>query len=350
MGETAVNRLPIFAGQGYNRRMNTLWDVGLTTTHWLQTNYPQLIGFFRFISQLGLEEFYLVLIPLIYWCFDKQLGKHLSYIFLVTNAWNPLLKHSFRGPRPYWLDPSVELWPETSYGIPSSHVQLTTAIYLFLAGWFRKGGIWLLAIFMISAMSLSRIYLGAHFIHDVIAGFLVSVLVLIGYAVWQRVYAPTFAKQILGFRLMIAILVPMVIAILYVLIRFIIGAPDESVSWASRIPVAELEGVEGMATAVGALLGAGIGLTLEGSRVRMITKGTVLQKIGRFLLGIIVTLALWRGLSLIFPADPLWLAIPLRILRYFITLLWVSFYAPMTFVYLKLAAAEPAPQLTMTPP
>lgn len=330
--------------------MDTLWDASLEATRWLQATYPQLAGFFTFISQLGLEEFYLAVIPLLYWSVDKQLGRHLAYVFLFVNALNPLFKHAFRGPRPFWLDASVELWPETSYGIPSGHTQLATAVYLFLAGWFRKTWGWLLAIFMVIAMNVSRVYLGSHFIHDVLAGTLIALIVLFGYFLWQRTYAANFGKRILGYRLMVAIVIPLVLALLYFVMRLIIGAPNINVAWASHITEAELEGLEGMATAVGSLLGAGIGLTLERSRVRFLSQGTVWQRIGRFLLGIIVTIALWRGLSLIFPADPLWLAIPLRILRYFITLLWVSFYAPMAFVRLKLAAAEPTPQITMTPP
>ncbi len=106
--------------------MDTLWDASLEATRWLQATYPQLAGFFTFISQLGLEEFYLAVIPLLYWSVDKQLGRHLAYVFLFVNALNPLFKHAFRGPRPFWLDASVELWPETSYGIPKELLLLLT--------------------------------------------------------------------------------------------------------------------------------------------------------------------------------------------------------------------------------
>ncbi|MCA9936575.1 MAG: phosphatase PAP2 family protein [Ardenticatenaceae bacterium] len=330
--------------------MEPLFDLGLQATRWLQATYPQLEGFFRFISTLGLEEFYLAIVPLIYWSIDKRLGRNLAYVFLFTNSWNVLFKHALRGPRPFWFDSSLELWPEDSYGIPSGHAQMATAVYLFIAGWLRKGWVWFVAVLGVILMGVSRVYLGAHFIHDVVAGILISLIILIGYIIWQQRFAMPFGKRILGYRLMIAILVPIGLALLYVVIRLLIGAPDESVQWAAYIPVAELAGLEGMATAVGSLLGAGIGLTLENGRVRFKTQGSLWQRLLRFLLGIIVTLALWRGLSLIFPADPLWLGIPLRIFRYAITLLWVAYYAPMLFVRLRLAEAEPAPQITMTPP
>ncbi len=330
--------------------MEPLYDLGLQASQWLQVNYPQLAGFFRFISNLGLEEFYLAVIPLLYWSIDKQLGRNLAYVFLFANAWNGMLKHAFREPRPYWLDPTLELWPEESYGIPSGHSQLATAVYLFIAGWLRKRWVWVVAILMVLLMGLSRVYLGSHFIQDSVAGTLLAIIILIGYVIWRQRFALPFGKRILGFRLMIALLVPIGVALLYTLIRLIIGLPDENVAWAAYIPTAELAGVESVATAVGSLLGAGIGLTLEASRVRFKTKGPLWQKAARFLIGIVITLALWAGLDQIFPPDPLWLAIPLRILRYTVVLLWVAYYAPLVFVRLKLAEAEPPPQITMTPP
>ncbi len=115
--------------------MDPIYEFGLNMTRYLQETFPQLEGFFTFISTLGLEEFYLSLFPLIYWCIHKTVGKMFAYVFLITNALNPLFKAGFRGPRPYWLDPSLEMWEETSYGVPSGHVQLATVTYLFLAGW-----------------------------------------------------------------------------------------------------------------------------------------------------------------------------------------------------------------------
>lgn len=348
LGEFGVQRPYRCVRQKGDNRMNPLLEVGLETTRWLQAHYPQLAGLFKFISTLGLEEFYLALIPLIYWSIDKQLGRQLAYIFMFTYSWNPLLKHGLRGPRPYWLDPTLELWPEDSYGIPSGHAQLATAVYLLIAGWVRQPWVWFLAIVMTILMGVSRIYLGAHFIHDVVAGILISLIVLSGYLLWQRFYVRRFNKRILGFRLMIAILIPTVMGLIYVVMRLLIGAANETVAWSAYIPVAELSGMEGMATAVGSLLGTGIGLTLEGSRVRFLVQGPIWQRVARYIVGLIGALLFWRGLSLIFPADPLWLAIPLRILRYTVTLLWVSFYAPMLFVRLKLATAEPPPTINLS--
>jgi membrane-associated phospholipid phosphatase len=328
--------------------MDPLLQIGLEVTRWLQENYPQLEGFMQFISSLGTEQFYLALFPLIFWSVSKPVGKVFAYVFLLAYALNPLLKNGLRGPRPFWLDPSLMLWEESSYGVPSGHVQLTTVTYLFLAGWLRRWWGWVAAVVMIALMWLSRVYLGSHFIHDGLVGLLVSLLVLLGFLFWRQYLAAGFSRRILGYRLMVAISVPIVYGLMYVLVRVLTGPPDLTVPWAAYVPMAELDGIEGVATAVGMLLGIGIGLLLEGSRIRFRSDGPIWQRAIRYAVGMAVTLALWAGLDAIFPADPLWLAIPLRVLRYFLVAMWIAYFGPYLFVRFKLASADPDPGIDLT--
>jgi hypothetical protein len=120
-----------------------------------------------------------------------------------------------------------------------------------------------------------------------------------------------------------------------------------SVPWRDFIAEAELEGYEGMATAVGSLLGIGIGMALEGSWVRFLVGGALWKRVLRYLVGIAITVALWAGLRILFDVESLWLAIPLRVLRYFLVTLWAGYYAPLAFVRLRLAEAEPEPGIDL---
>ncbi|MEJ2747013.1 MAG: phosphatase PAP2 family protein [Anaerolineae bacterium] len=328
--------------------MEPIFTFGLEATRWLQGTFPQLEGFFRFISALGQEEFYLIFLPLIYWCWDKRLGKYLVYVFLFSTGLNALGKHLLRGPRPYWLDASVGLSHFSDYGVPSGHTQLTTTIYGFLAGWLKRGWMTWLAIFMIVAMGLSRVFLGVHFVHDVVAGFLLGLLVLIGFFVWYRYGSERYNKLILGQKLLWSFVIPVAMAAVYVIGLLIIGKPNTAVPWAAFIPDAEREGIDAMATAFGALLGFGIGIHLEASRIRFKVDGPIWQRLVRYVLGLVVTTALWAGLRVVFPDDPLWLAIPLRVLRYMLVTLWMSYYGPALFVRLKLASASPEPEIKLT--
>ena len=152
--------------------MENLFGTSLDFTRWLQENYPQLEGFFRAISNLGREEFYLAVMPLIYWCINKRLGKLLGYVLFIGVAINTTLKHAFRGPRPFWIDPAVGMEQTGGYGIPSGHTQYATSLYLLVASAIGGIWVWLFAVLLVLLMALSRVYLGAHFIYDVIGAFL----------------------------------------------------------------------------------------------------------------------------------------------------------------------------------
>ncbi len=147
---------------------------------------------------------------------------------------------------------------------------------------------------------------------------------------------------------MIAFIVPIVFAILYTLVRLLIGPPDLTVAWAGFIPEAELEGIEGFTTAVSSLFGIGVGLILESSRVRFRADGVIWKRIVRYVLGLVGAVLIWGGLKAVFPSDPLWLAIPLRFIRYTLLTLWIAYYAPIVFVRLKLAEADPDPGIDLS--
>jgi hypothetical protein len=288
----------------------------------------------------------LAVLPLIYWTINKRLGKLLGLTLFISFGINTIFKQAFRGPRPYWLDPSLGILETEGYGIPSGHTQNSTALLLLIAGWIRKGWVWFLAFLMIVLMGLSRIYLGDHFISDVVGGFLLGIIILVGIALWRRYLATSFSKRILGQRLLFAILVTLMLALVFVAVVLLIGAPNLSVPWVEYIPEAELTSKTEMATAVGALLGYSIGIILEGGRVRFRVDGSLGKRAARYILGIIVTVIIWRGLGTLFPDDPLWLAIPLQILRYTLVTLWASYYAPALFVRLRLADADPKPEIS----
>lgn len=328
--------------------MDQLIELGLGIIAWLQATFPGAVEVMGFISFLGSEEFFLLALPVIYWSINKQLAKRLGYLFLLTVMVLYALKHAFRQPRPYWIDPALGLGVSDSYGLPSGHVALTTVLVVFIAAWMRRGWVWLAALVYVLLMAFSRVYLGVHFPQDVVGGFLLGSLILLAFLLWQRQFAADYEKRTLGRRMFVVVLIPIVLVAVYAIALLLIGAPDLAVSWASYIPVAEIESMEGVTTGLGALLGFAIGTTLEGSRIRFRSKGTLWQHVGRLFLGFAGTLALWAGLDTLFPSEPLWLALPLRVLRYFLVLLWVTYFAPWLFVRLGLADADPEPEIKVT--
>ena len=319
--------------------MDELYRLSIALTIWLQENYPQLVGLMTIITSLGEELFFLAALPAVYWSIDKRSGRQLGYIFLLSAATNNIAKALFRQPRPFWLDPSVRLRESESYGLPSGHTQHATAVYLLLALWVRRGWMWLLALVMILLMALSRIYLGVHFIQDIIGGFLLGLVVLGLFLFWQQAFAERFSRRILGRRLLIMIAIPTALSLAYGAALLLLGAPNLDVAWAEFVPAAELIAHKDVVSTVAGLLGFGVGMILESSRVRFRSDGPVWQRVVRYLLGIAVALGIW-GLRAVLPADPEWLALPLRFLRYLLLLLWVTYFGPWLFVKLRLAAAD----------
>lgn len=328
--------------------MDPVYDFGLEASRWLQTQYPQLRTLMVGVSALGRFEFYLVILPLIYWCLHKQFGKQLIYIMAVANLLVNATKHLLRQPRPYWLDDSLALSTEPSYGIPSGHTISATVTYLFFASWVRRRWAWVLAGLVIFLMGLSRVYLGVHFVHDVVAGFILGVLVLIGDVTWRRNFHQQFRNRILGQRLLVVILVAIVPVTVYALVLLLLGAADETVAWGSFVAGAERESLDSVAAAAGLLLGVGMGFVLEATRVHFVVDGSARRRALRYLVGMVVVVLIWRGLGSIFPEDPLWLALPLRLFRYWLAGMWVAYYGPYIFIRLDLADASPEPDVRLT--
>ncbi|MFW6063502.1 MAG: phosphatase PAP2 family protein [Chloroflexota bacterium] len=328
--------------------MDTIHDLSLQAIRWLQAEYTHLAAFLRIVSHLGRFEFYLAVVPLIYWCVHKALGKELAYVLAVANAVLLVAKQAIRGPRPFWLDESLALSNESGFGAPSGHVQIATVIYLYVAAVVRQRRVWLLAFLAIGLMGFSRVFLGMHFVHDALAGFLVGVLILFACWAWRANFHKQFGNRILGQRLLVVVLVPLFFLGLYIgLMTFLNTVPLE-VAWDGHASAAQTDTREDMTAALGILLGLGVGFILEASRVHFMVAGSIPRRILRYLFGMLVTLAIWRGLDMVFPQDPVWLGLPLRLLRYLLAGLWVAYYGPYLFVRLGLADASPEPDVQLT--
>jgi len=329
--------------------MDILGDFSVEVTRWLQENYPQFETPLFYVTEAGRFEFYLVALTLTYWCLHKRLGRAMGYLLTISYFLNAIFKHAVRNQRPFWEDPALALVEELSFGVPSGHVQSATVFYGLVAMFIHRAWAWVLAGILIIVMAASRIYLGVHDIEDVVIGFLLGLAVLVGYALWNRHMAARFNNRILGQRLLIAISVPIMLAAIYAVLLLLLETPQWPPHLEALAEAAERQSWEDAATAFGLLLGLSIGFVMEISRVRFMVDGAIWRRAIRYLIGLVVAVLLWRGLGALLPEDPLAVAIPLRVIRYLIVALWVSYYAPWFFVRFNLANARPEPEVTLTP-
>ena len=157
-----------------------LEDLGYPVIHLVQSiGNPVLDLFAMAATFLGTEAFFLIFVPVYYWCVDKRHGVRLAMVFLFSVYLNSFFKELFKVPRP---DPSLVrvLWASSGggYSFPSGHAQNAVVFWGWLGRrmpWRRRPGILAGVVLVIS---LSRIYLGLHFLHDVVGGWFLGGVLL----------------------------------------------------------------------------------------------------------------------------------------------------------------------------
>jgi membrane-associated phospholipid phosphatase len=318
--------------------MHTILDFGIRLIVALQGLGDWQILPMQFFSFLGTEEFFVLALPILYWCVDSALGIRVAIILMLSTALNSGFKLAFHGPRPYWYSSSVRgLAVETSFGIPSNHAQSATVIWGILAVHLRKWWGWLVAGLLIFLIGLSRLSLGVHFPQDVILGWLIGGLLL-----WLtlRFWAPVAAwakKQNPGRQILAAFLVSLVVFLLPVIPflwqRVTNWQPPQD--WAAY--ATQAFSLQDAFTSAGTIFGLFVGLVWLARQGGFQTKGPWGELVLRYLLGVAGILIIRYGLKFIFPDGETVLAYFFRYLRYTLIGFWVAGGAPWIFVRLNLA-------------
>lgn len=322
--------------------MQTLIDSGIAFVIAMQSAGDWLIAPMRFFSYLGTEDFFFLVLPLIYWSIDSVIGVRVGFILVTSSMFNYMSKLLFAGPRPYWASSHVRaLWAETSFGIPSGHAQNAMSVWGIIAASRRQVWVRVVAILLIFLIGFSRIYLGSHFPHDVFIGWLFGAVILWAFIrFWDPVAAwlanKTFAQQTL-----IAFLVSMVFIAMgwaVISLRSDYQLPLEWMENALRGGSVEPAPVDpnGIFTSAGTFFGLAFGLAWIVSLGGYQASGPVWMRALRYVIGLIGVLILWMGLGEIFPRGDGLLVYSLRFVRYALVGWWVTGGAPWVFTRFKL--------------
>lgn len=151
---------------------------------WLrQFASPNLDYGARGVTMLGSEALagFMVLL-LVYFAIHRRWGAAVALLLVTGGAQllNNVLKDLFHRTRPGAV---VAIIPSQQFSFPSGHAMVSTAFYLFIAymawrllrGWRRYAAVGVLLL-VIGLIGLSRLYLGVHYLTDVIAGYLAGFL------------------------------------------------------------------------------------------------------------------------------------------------------------------------------
>ncbi len=290
--------------------MEGILDWGIQVILWFQQFSPALDLPFKAFTFVGEEDFFMLLLPLLYWCLDRRTGAGLTVLFLTSVYANAVAKVLAGQPRPFQYDTRVQqLYEAWGGGLPSGHTQAAVVVWGYLASRFRRVWLWVVAGLLMLLVPLSRIYLGVHFPTDLLGGYLLGAALLLLY-LWLEPGAEAWlGEKGLAWQLGVALAVPALMILLF--------ATEDSV------------------TAGATLMGMGMGFALERRWVGFESGGIWWKRVLCFLLGGVVLFALRLGLKMAF--SDLGAALLFRFVRYGLVGLWGGLGAPWMFVKLRLA-------------
>ncbi len=295
-----------------------------------------LEGLMKGFTFLGSEEFFLVLLPLVYLCIDAGVGARLAFVLLLSDSINALLKIAFHLPRPYWFDPQrvKGLAEETSYGLPSGHAQNATSVWVFLASVMKKPWAWAGAAVIAFLISISRVYLGVHFPMDIAAGWVISGAFLATY-LWVEPKVKGWLSELgVWGQVGVAFCAAVIIVVVGIIVRAAVAGAADPTAWAEFSKEARL--LNGVVTDAGAFFGMAVGLAMANRWARFSAGGPLVKRVVRFTISLVVIGAVWFGLRIVFPREPEAVGVFFRFVRYSLATWWAMFLAPWVFLKMKL--------------
>lgn len=295
------------------------------------------------ITFTGSTEFFLLILPALYWLVNRRLGVRMAAALLISIWVGSVLKIALHGPRPYWVTPEVQLLsgPEATFGLPSLHTLNATVMWPLLAHALQKWWAWAVAILLAFLAGVARVYLGVHFPSDVIVGWLLGVVLLLGWWRWHAPFAHWFGEKP-GVQ---QILLGGILSIVFILV----GSAAQLFSgltighlmvWPEAMSIRAEEYFSAFAltdvvTVAGFTLGLISGVLICERRGGFEERAPLWQQILCYLIGVIGVLVLWQGLDLLFAAlapEASTVGYALRYIRYALIGLWIFGLAPLFFI------------------
>ncbi|MTV26750.1 phosphatase PAP2 family protein [Nitriliruptoraceae bacterium ZYF776] len=311
------------------------WQPQLDRAERLQDELGWLTPLMALFSFLGDEEFYLLGFPVLYWAISRRWGVRLGVMLLVTAGVNGLGKALTASPRPAAFAGDLARVEETSFGIPSGHAQNAAAIWGRLAAGVRRRGVRVALVALVVLIGWSRIHLGAHFLEDVLLGWVVGA-VLVGLAVWLE---PRVVRWWATRSDVDRVLAAVVAGLALIAPATLLAGRLAGVSspWGGVDDLTEAAGASHVVTPAATLTGLGIGLVLLARGGGFEVGGSLARRAGRVAVGLVGVAVLWLGLGAVLPGGEAPVALVLRALRYGLVGVWVGGVAPLLFVRLGLA-------------
>lgn len=320
------------------RAVQVEYDIGMVL--FLQS-FPWALPAMKAASLLGTKEFFLLLLPAVFWCYNAALGFRLGLILTLSYGINAILKAIWHSPRPYWVSREVVAWSrEPSFGLPSGHAQIAASFWGFLASRRHCSRAWMAAVLLSLFIGLSRLFLGVHFPQDVIAGWIAGGLLLGVFLYGEAHLGERLSRQSLKMQILISLATSLAMLAFFALSQYTLKGWQMPELWAANALAGTADAIDPSSAkdclqAAGMLFGMVCGYALLQQQGGFFAGGPAVQRLLRYLLGIAGLAVIWYGLGAVSS-----FAYVLTYLRAMLAGLWVAFIAPLCFQKVGLAGKK----------
>ncbi|KAM3923033.1 glucose-6-phosphatase catalytic subunit 1-like [Leptodactylus fuscus] len=204
--------------------MDLLHSTGISIVRYLQENFISFQDWFVFVSHAAdLRNTFHIFFP-IWFHLSESVGIKLIWVAVVGDWLNLVLKWILFGQRPYWwvhetsyygnaLSPEIMQFPvtcETGPGSPSGHAMGSSSVYYVMTcaalsllqnhtsfkSRCQRWALWAFFWAVQVNVCLSRVFVAAHFPHQVIAGVISGIIVAKAFNHLQVIYNLSLKKYI----------------------------------------------------------------------------------------------------------------------------------------------------------
>lgn len=324
--------------------MDPIWQFEINIIQTLQSWFSSQAAIFSGITALGSVQFFILIMPALYWCIDPGIGFKTALILILSGEFNSFFKLVFHSPRPFWYSSKITaLSSETSFGMPSGHAMNTISIWGLIAAQFKKKALAWVCAAIILLVGFSRLVLGMHFMSDVVMGWILGGVLLLLFLNFEPMVTKKIKEMTLAQQLGLAIATSLgLIGFCFIPLVFLQNwqLPAQWVENARLSPLSALPNPldqSGVFTSAGIWLGFCSGAAWMRSQGGFSAAGTGGQLFLRYLIGVAGIAILGIGFSKLLPHSTDVLGMGFEYFQYAIVGLWISGGAPAVFLKLKLA-------------
>ena len=287
-----------------------LFDIIWTEV--LRDLFPWAKDFFRLITELGSNAIYLAVILVMFWGINKKAAKVTAFVVIGSSILNYWFKTILKHPRP---DSSLWLASASNYSFPSGHTQSAATFYGWLSIKIKRWWMFIAGTTLIFLVGISRIYLGVHWLGDVLVGWGIGLTIII--LIWRfEDQISNYLSQYNTYYLYTGLALLGGVAV--ILTELLLPVPNDNFGGSGGI-----------------VIGLALGLALEKKyidfKVRVPEKKTW-KIILRIFIGLLLVLVLYYGLGSFLPSKEVLSAA----LRYFLVAIVGAFIWPLIFSMIDL--------------